>query len=210
VLAFKPVSTFPSGSRPQFVNASNRNWSSVLLTVALAGMPCACAHLGVSGPKPEQEGRIAISHAIQAVKQKYAPDARLAIFDVGVQRRGRELILTGEVDRAEARFETVQAVECTGAKVTDRIKVLPDEELGDQVWGIACLSVASARLQPEHKAEPAWLIDSSGCHGLWCPGTFRPKHAHPLMGLESISQAESGNGHASNDGRGRPCVETDH
>lgn len=116
-------------------------------------MPCACAHLGVSGPKPEQEGRIAISHAIQAVKQKYAPDARLAIFDVGVQRRGRELILTGEVDRAEARFETVQAVECTGAKVTDRIKVLPDEELGDQVWGIACLSVASARLQPEHKAE---------------------------------------------------------
>jgi hypothetical protein len=39
-------------------------------------------------------------------------------------------------------------------------------------------------------AKPAWLIDSSGYHGLWCPGTFRPKHAHPLMGLESISQAD--------------------
>src|SRR5437016_1642258 len=26
-------------------------------------------------------------------------------------------------------------------------------DLGDQAWGIACLSVASAREQPEHKAE---------------------------------------------------------
>jgi cell wall-associated NlpC family hydrolase len=125
----------------------------VLLTAALAAMPCACAHLDGNGPQPEQDRRLAIPHAIQAVKQKYAPDSRLAIFDVGVQHRGRELILTGEVDRAEARIETVQAVERTGAKVTDRIKVLPDEELGDQVWGISCLSVASARFLPEHKAE---------------------------------------------------------
>ena len=116
-------------------------------------MPCACAHLDGSGPKPEQDSRLAIPDAIQAVKQKYAPDSRLAIFDVGVQHQGRELILTGEVDRAEARIETVHAVERTGARVTDRIKVLPDEKLGDQVWGISCLSVASARLQPEHKAE---------------------------------------------------------
>ena len=57
------------------------------------------------------------------------------------------------MDRAEARIETVRAVERTGAKVTDRIKVLPDEKLGDQVWGISCLSVASGRLLPEHKAE---------------------------------------------------------
>jgi hypothetical protein len=125
----------------------------VLLTAALAATPCACAHVDGSGPKPEQDRPLAVPHAIQAVKQKYAPDSRLAIFDVGVQHRGQELILTGEVDRAEARIETVQAVERTGAKVTDRIKVLPDEKLGDQVWGISCLSVASARLLPEHKAE---------------------------------------------------------
>src|SRR5947199_10830093 len=29
----------------------------------------------------------------------------------------------------------------------------PIEDLGDRTWGIACLSVASAREQPEHKAE---------------------------------------------------------
>src|ERR1039458_8090084 len=82
-----------------------------------------------------------IPHAIQEVKQKYAPDKRLGIFDVGVQRRGSELVLTGEVDCAEARLETVRAVERTVAKVTDRIRVLPDAKLGDLVWGISCLSV---------------------------------------------------------------------
>jgi gamma-D-glutamyl-L-lysine dipeptidyl-peptidase len=116
-------------------------------------MPCACSHLDGNGPRLEQDGRLAALHAVQAVKEQYAPDTRLAVFDVGVQHRGHELILTGEADRAEAKIDAVQAVERTGAKVTDRIKVLPDEKLGDQVWGISSLSVASARLLPEHKAE---------------------------------------------------------
>src|SRR5437588_3787942 len=34
----------------------------------------------------------------------------------------------------------------------------PAEQLGDRVWGIACLSVASAREQPEHKAEMATQV----------------------------------------------------
>src|SRR2546421_6888206 len=36
--------------------------------------------------------------------------------------------------------------------------VRPTEALGDRVWGIACLSVASAREQPEHKAEMATQV----------------------------------------------------
>jgi cell wall-associated NlpC family hydrolase len=125
----------------------------VLLVAVLAEMPCAGAQLDGNGPRPEPDRRLAVSHAIQDVKQKYAPDSRLGIFDVGFEHRGRELVLTGEVDQAEARIETIRAVERTGARVTDRIKVLPDEKLGDQVWGIACLSVANGRLGPEHKAE---------------------------------------------------------
>jgi len=77
----------------------------------------------------------------------------MAIFEVGIERRGRELVLTGEVDRAEARIEAVRAVQRTGAKVVDAIRVLPEEQLGDQVWGIGCLSVCNGRLGPEHKNE---------------------------------------------------------
>ena len=120
---------------------------------ALAAMPCACSHLDHSSAKAEPDRRLAVPHAIQEVKQKYAPDSRQAIFNVGVQYRGRELVLTGEVDRAEARVEVVQAVQRTGARVADRIKVLPEERLGNEVWGIGCNSISNGRLQPEHKAE---------------------------------------------------------
>jgi hypothetical protein len=153
------------------VNALKRTWLSGLLAAALAGMLCACARLDGSGPKPEPDRRLAVAHAIQEVKQKYAPDQRLGIFEVGAQRRGLELVLTGEVDCAEARIEAVRAVERTGAKVTDRIKVLPDEDLGDQVWGIACLSVCSGRLLPDHRAEMGTQILMGDVVRVWKPST---------------------------------------
>jgi cell wall-associated NlpC family hydrolase len=142
-----------------------------MLAAVLAGTLCACAHMDGNTPKSEPDRRLAIPHAIQDLKQKYAPDKRLGIYDVGLQYQGLELVLTGEVDRAEARIETVRAVQATGAKVTDRIKVLPDEKLGDQVWGISCLSVASGRELPEHKAEMGTQILMGNAVRLWKPST---------------------------------------
>ena len=124
-----------------------------LLVVALAGMLSGCAHLDSGVPQAGAEKSSAAGRAIQEVKAKYAPDSHLGIFRVGLQQQGHELVLTGDVDRAEARIEVVQAVERTGTRVTDQIKVLPSERLGNQVWGIGCVSVASARELPEHKAE---------------------------------------------------------
>ena len=121
--------------------------------MALAALLGGCAHPAGPGVKPTDDHSRAVDRALQSVKQDYAPDGRLAIFNVGLERLGRGLVLTGEVDRAEARIEILRAVERTGVKVADRIKVLPEERLGEQVWGIGCLSVASGRLQPEHKAE---------------------------------------------------------
>jgi hypothetical protein len=124
-----------------------------MLAAALAGMLCACAHVDSNGPRAKGTNADPAVHALEGVKEQYAPNSRLAIFNVGAQRRGMELVLTGEVDRVEARSAAVQAVERTGVRVTDRITVLPEERLGDQVWGISCLSVASGRELPEHKAE---------------------------------------------------------
>lgn len=144
------------------MNALKRDWLLVLWAAALAGMPCGCAQLDGGGPRARPDARNTVPQAIQEVQLKLAPDKRLRIFNVGVQRQGLELVLTGEVDCAEARIETVRAVGRTGANVTDRIKVLPDEKLGDQVWGISCVSVNSGRLLPGHKAEmvtQVWMGD---------------------------------------------------
>ena len=142
-----------------------------MLTAALAVMLCGCAHLNSAAPQQGANSSDPVSRAIQGVKDQYAPNSRLAIFNVGAQRRGGNLVLTGEVDRAEAKIETVRAVERTGVRVTDHIKVLPDESLGDQVWGISCLSVASGREQPEHKAEMGTQVMMGEVVRVWKPST---------------------------------------
>jgi gamma-D-glutamyl-L-lysine dipeptidyl-peptidase len=128
-------------------------WPALWLAAALAGWLCGCAHLDNRTPATNADASTPAGRAIQSVREQYAPDAHLAIFRVGLQHRGRELVLTGDVERAEAKVDVVRAVEATGVRVTDRINVLPSQQLSNRVWGLACLSVASARELPDHKAE---------------------------------------------------------
>ena len=153
------------------MNAFKCNWFLVGFTAAAAAMPCACSHLESTPRKAGDNAPAPAARALQNVQQKYAPDTRLAIFNVGIEPRGRELVLTGEVDRAEARLEAVQAVQRTGAQVTDRIQVLPDEKLGDQVWGLGSLSVANGRLGPEHKTELGTQVLMGEIIRVWKPST---------------------------------------
>ncbi len=155
----------------QPVNALKRSWPFLLFTAALAVALCACAHLDGDAPAANANSSDPVAHALQGVKEQFAPSSRLAICNLGVERQGHELVLTGEVDRAEAKLAAVRAVERTGAKVTDRIQLLPDERLGDQVWGISCLSVASGREQPEHKAEMGTQVLMGHVVRVWKPTT---------------------------------------
>jgi gamma-D-glutamyl-L-lysine dipeptidyl-peptidase len=126
---------------------------ALLLPLTFAGMLCGCSSVNDGAAKPKERKPSPAERAIQSVKAKYAPDSHTAIFTVGLQHRGHELVLTGDVDRAEARIDAIQAVTDAGVKATDRINVLPAARLGDEVWGISCLSVANGRELPEHKAE---------------------------------------------------------
>ncbi len=155
----------------QPVNALTRTWPCALLAATLAGVLCACSHVDGKTPRQSGDSSDPVARAIQGVKDQFAPSSRLAICNIGIERRGHELVLTGEVDRVEARVEAVRAVERTGARVSDRIKVLPDEKLGDQVWGIGCLSVASGREQPEHKAEMGTQVLMGEVVRVWKPST---------------------------------------
>jgi len=145
------------------------HWLFLALDAALAGMLAACSSTNERAPQSSQY--IAAVRAIQEVKAKYAPDPRLAIFTIGLTNQGGSLVLTGEVDRAQAKAETVIAVERTGARVTDRIAVLPAEALGTRAWGIVCLSVASGRLLPDHKSEMGTQIMMGNPVRLWKQST---------------------------------------
>jgi hypothetical protein len=148
-----------------------RNWLLLPLLGLLAGALCGCSHLNGGERKASEDSADSITNAIQSVKARYAPDSHMAIFTVGATRQGGALVLTGDVDRVETKLDVLKAVERSGVKVTDRVKVLPDPQLGDQVWGISCLSVASAREQPEHKAEMGTQIWMGDIVRVWKPST---------------------------------------
>ena len=148
-----------------------RNWLILSLLVTQAAALMGCSSLKSAGSKPEATVPAALTNAIQSVKARYAPDPHTTIFTVGAKPQGGVLVLTGEVDRAEAKAAVLQAVAGTGMNVTDRIEVLPDPRLGDGVWGISCLSVASAREQPEHKAEMGTQVWMGDVVRVWKPST---------------------------------------
>jgi len=77
----------------------------------------------------------------------------MGIFRVSLETNTDGIVLTGEVDKADAKSAAIEAIQRTGAKVVDHVAVLPEQRLGEKNWGIATLSVASGREEPNHKAE---------------------------------------------------------
>ncbi|MEN3039373.1 MAG: hypothetical protein ABDI07_09540, partial [Candidatus Kryptonium sp.] len=68
---------------------------------------------------------------IHEISQKYAPDKRVAVFDIVVHELENALILKGETTIREAKMELLSKMKSTIANVIDSIVVLPAPELGD-------------------------------------------------------------------------------
>jgi len=91
---------------------------------------------------------------LKAVKERFAPDTRLAVFDVTTAREGDALVLKGEVEDAAAKDAALKAARDAGhANVVDRIVVLPDASVGPRGLGVVTVSVGHMRAQPRHAAE---------------------------------------------------------
>ncbi len=96
----------------------------------------------------------AATDALAAVKARVAPDRRVAVFDLKVERADDALVLSGEVESAAARDAALEALRACGERnVVDRAAVLPDPALGDRTSGLVRVSVANVRGRPSHSAE---------------------------------------------------------
>lgn len=127
-----------------------KRWNHLLFTAALTVAIAGCATKADSKRSTATGG---FDQTLQALQGRFAPDSHLAIFNVEATRRGADLILSGEVYNPEAKAETLRAAAQTGARVVDRIQVLPAADLGTTNWGITTISVANGREKDEHKAE---------------------------------------------------------
>jgi gamma-D-glutamyl-L-lysine dipeptidyl-peptidase len=92
---------------------------------------------------------------VESVKVKFAPDKRVAIFNITVEREGDDLKLIGETDKKEGVDELMNELEKLNYNVKNEVNILPDKELGEKKYGIVNLSVANIRSKPQHSAELA-------------------------------------------------------
>ncbi|MEW5800066.1 MAG: C40 family peptidase [Bacteroidota bacterium] len=90
---------------------------------------------------------------IKELQQKYAPDKRVAIFNVSILEEGRNVVLKGDVESREAKEELLAKLREEKKDILDSIEVLPSDKLGKKQWGIITVSVANMRTDPREGAE---------------------------------------------------------
>ena len=116
-----------------------------LLTLAMACQP---------GKDPDLADDAIAKGAISEMKAQYAPDKRVAIFDVEASLQDGKLFLKGETDQPEAKAALMNKLQAEYTLV-DSINTLPDASLGEDTLGVVYLSAANIRSQPRHSGELA-------------------------------------------------------
>jgi cell wall-associated NlpC family hydrolase len=105
---------------------------------------------------PSRKTETPIVLALDSLKAHYAPDHRVAVFDVTCAQQGSVSVARGDVDNPKAKDDALAAVrKALGGQVIDSIRVLPDPQLGDRLYGIVAVSVGNVRSNPRHSAELA-------------------------------------------------------
>jgi cell wall-associated NlpC family hydrolase len=105
------------------------------------------------GEKAEKEDS-PLDNQIAEVEEEYAPDGRVALFDVKAEKKGDSYILKGESNDLKAVEALKEKLKAENIKFTDSIKVLPDTEgLENKTHGVVKISVANLRDAPKHSAQ---------------------------------------------------------
>jgi len=111
---------------------------------------CGCTEEKSIAQKPSEAKVFA---SVKELQKKYAPDKRVAIFNIKTYELGNKLIVVGDVEKEEAKKELLNALAVENKEIVDSITILPDEKLGTKTYGIITVSVANMRSEPGENKE---------------------------------------------------------
>lgn len=92
---------------------------------------------------------------LEKVKSEYAPDKRVALFDIISVKNGDSFVLKGESNLPHAVAALKSRLTTDSIPFTDSIQVLPAAHLAKNTKGIINISVANLRSNPGHSSELA-------------------------------------------------------
>ncbi|WP_438988867.1 C40 family peptidase [Polaribacter sp.] len=89
----------------------------------------------------------------RSIQEQYAPDKRVAIFNINFDYSDGKIIVTGTTDTKEAYLKLLDSLKSLEVKFVNKIKVLPDTTVGNKKYAVARNSVINIRSAPKHSAE---------------------------------------------------------
>ena len=94
-----------------------------------------------------------VNSILKEIKEKFAPDKRVAVFNIESSELDGKVLLKGETNLPQAKSELVKLFAQSKIEIDDKIEMLPSENLGDKKFGVINLSAANHRSKPDHPAE---------------------------------------------------------
>ena len=91
----------------------------------------------------------------ERIEKEYAPDKRVAIYDIEIAGDRNSVRITGETDQKEALSKLKEELETHNVNVQDEVTLLPDSSIGKTPYAVVNNSVANIRSSPRHSAELA-------------------------------------------------------
>lgn len=89
----------------------------------------------------------------ESIKKQYAPDKRVAIYDIELDYTNDKIIASGETDSKIGYQKLLDSLKSLDIDFINQIRVLPDTIIGNKMYAIAKNSVINIRSEPKHSAE---------------------------------------------------------
>ena len=89
----------------------------------------------------------------ESIKAQYAPDKRVAIYDIEIDSYNNKIVVTGEVNTKEGYQKLLDSLKSLDIDFINQIRVLPDSVIGNKMFAVANNSVINIRSKPSHSAE---------------------------------------------------------
>ncbi|MFT7037102.1 MAG: hypothetical protein ACJA2S_005644 [Cyclobacteriaceae bacterium] len=89
------------------------------------------------------------------VKNKYAPDKRVALMDINASIQKNIIYLKGETDQPGISTALIARLTDKGFEVVNEVRLLPDPNLEGGIYGVINNSVSNIRSKPKHSGELA-------------------------------------------------------
>lgn len=94
-----------------------------------------------------------IDSILREIKSNYSPDRRISIFDVTYQKVNDNVVLKGSISDAKTHQILIEKLQTNQIQITDSIRLLPDDSLGEKHWGVVPLSVINIYSRPNFSSE---------------------------------------------------------